>query len=582
MLALNLFSHPALADSHSLAGPLQQAPGGIPLWLWLLLPLAVLLLWLGRRQPEDGPSAASRKTSTIPATQEPAPETSSALVMPVVPPETIHESPAPVTAAPEEKAFSPQAYYDQGWQLIESGQLTAAVTAFDQALQANADWALAYLGKGTALLKLERYAEAIASFDAGMPGLTGEDMPRLPGGVLFAITAWLNRGRAKLKLGQTAAALSDFEQALQLDSTSVEATRAKGDALLGLGQQQEADECYRRANELSLSGMPASAAISKAPANASEVSASLSFAEPSEPESPDIAAESPPAPVPASVTSVDDPLEGVDTGAQPEPVGAIAPASSERQSLTIQSQRDCYALDSAQMDRLQDLATTLRLAPGSHTVRIASGTFSYWTDNRLFDPEPWVILWIYGGRFLNLKTQVEVGATWSTLNGYDDRLTLEVQEAATLCALFLDTYIDDNSGQIVLSVSDTETLTVDSRENCYLLDEAALNAVQTHANSTQLAPGTYVFQIEKGVFCYWSEEPKFAAEPWVMLWIYGGAVVNERTQVKVGATWASLNGYEDTVTLTVLETTTVSGLFFDTYKDDNSGEITLSITQKRA
>lgn len=124
-------------------------------------------------------------------------------------------------------------------------------------------------------------------------------------------------------------------------------------------------------------------------------------------------------------------------------------------------------------------------------------------------------------------------------------------------------------------------LVVDSRDNCYVLDAQRLNALQTPANSTQLEPGTYVIRIEKGAFSYWKDNQQFAPEPWVLLWIYGGIVVNKKTNVKVGATWSSLNGYNDTLTLDVLEATTLCGLFFDTYKTDNSGEITLSILKDR-
>ena len=123
---------------------------------------------------------------------------------------------------------------------------------------------------------------------------------------------------------------------------------------------------------------------------------------------------------------------------------------------------------------------------------------------------------------------------------------------------------------------------VDSQEHCYVLDQERLNALQSTANSTQLEPGTYVIRIERGAFSYWTkQQQKFAPEPWVMLWIYGGTVVNKKTGKKVGATWTSLNGYDDTLTLDVLETTTLCGLFFDTYKEDNSGEVTLSILKDR-
>lgn len=120
--------------------------------------------------------------------------------------------------------------------------------------------------------------------------------------------------------------------------------------------------------------------------------------------------------------------------------------------LTIRSNNDSLILDQGQLERLQSLANAAPLGPGKYIIRINSGTFSYWPDAPMFEPEPWVMLWIYGGRFTNQATNVEVGTTWVTLNGYDDVLKLEVLEETNLCALFLDTYKYDNVGQVILSI----------------------------------------------------------------------------------------------------------------------------------
>ncbi|NET14517.1 MAG: hypothetical protein F6K08_17635 [Okeania sp. SIO1H6] len=53
-----------------------------------------------------------------------------------------------------------------------------------------------------------------------------------------------------------------------------------------------------------------------------------------------------------------------------------------------------------------------------------------------------------------MKTNVETSATWSSLNGYDDTITLEVKETITVSALFLDVYEDDNSGEVTVSILD--------------------------------------------------------------------------------------------------------------------------------
>lgn len=62
------------------------------------------------------------------------------------------------------------------------------------------------------------------------------------------------------------------------------------------------------------------------------------------------------------------------------------------------------------------------------------------------------MLWIYGVRFLNLKTNKPFSVGWSILNGYDDTLTLAVSEQSKLCAFFFATEINDNAGAVTVSV----------------------------------------------------------------------------------------------------------------------------------
>lgn len=114
--------------------------------------------------------------------------------------------------------------------------------------------------------------------------------------------------------------------------------------------------------------------------------------------------------------------------------------------LTVHSQRHCYGIDPAKMQRLEQTAASRTLAPGTYMIRIQEGGFG---DRA----EPAVLLWIYGGRFINQDTGVAVNATWCSLNGYDDRLRLEVLEETTLAALFLDVYFGRNDTELVLSIT---------------------------------------------------------------------------------------------------------------------------------
>ena len=120
--------------------------------------------------------------------------------------------------------------------------------------------------------------------------------------------------------------------------------------------------------------------------------------------------------------------------------------------LKVHSKHNCFFLDADLIRKIQhETAVTTTLEPGTNIVKIRSGAFNYRTDSGTHG-EPIVLLWIYGGKVINKKTNVEVGATWSTLNGYDDALTLDVLESATLCAFFFDTYLEDNEGEVLLSV----------------------------------------------------------------------------------------------------------------------------------
>ncbi len=141
-----------------------------------------------------------------------------------------------------------------------------------------------------------------------------------------------------------------------------------------------------------------------------------------------------------------DQQDGVDTP-------AVAPASQHAtQTVKIHCRNNAVMFDQGQLNHIEhDVATTHSLIPGIYTLRIRDGVFNYDRDDT-HPGEPFVLLWIHGGTVVNKKTGVPVSSTWTTLNGYDDTLVLDVREPVTLCAFFVDTYPDDNSGEITLSV----------------------------------------------------------------------------------------------------------------------------------
>lgn len=117
--------------------------------------------------------------------------------------------------------------------------------------------------------------------------------------------------------------------------------------------------------------------------------------------------------------------------------------------LNVHSQRNCYRLSPEQMQEIQSKGTSVSLEPGTNIVKLREGAFGYDSER---NREPVVLLWIYGGKVINKKTNVEVAATWASINGFDDALVMDVVEPATLCAFFFDTHVPDNQGELTLSV----------------------------------------------------------------------------------------------------------------------------------
>jgi phosphate transport system substrate-binding protein len=119
-------------------------------------------------------------------------------------------------------------------------------------------------------------------------------------------------------------------------------------------------------------------------------------------------------------------------------------------TLRIDLQRHVYPLDFAAIDRLKQSAVSKILETGQYLLKIRNGGFGYQSDAS--KNEPWLLLWIHGGRVINKKTGKEVISTWSSLNGYDEVLSLDVLEETTVSAFFIDTAIDDNQGEVDLAV----------------------------------------------------------------------------------------------------------------------------------
>jgi hypothetical protein len=122
------------------------------------------------------------------------------------------------------------------------------------------------------------------------------------------------------------------------------------------------------------------------------------------------------------------------------------------QELKVQSQRNCFAFTGEQMRRIQEeTAVSIVLEPGINLVKLRPGA-SAANHPDPNHPDPSVMLWIYGGPVINQATDIEVTATWASLQGYEDLLSLDVKGRAHLCALFLDTALPV-AGTVEISVA---------------------------------------------------------------------------------------------------------------------------------
>lgn len=120
------------------------------------------------------------------------------------------------------------------------------------------------------------------------------------------------------------------------------------------------------------------------------------------------------------------------------------------------------------------------------------------------------------------------------------------------------------------------SLTVDGVKNTFAL--GSWGTLEKTAASQTLTPGTYVVRIKQGNFSFWGKGIR--AEPFVLIWMHGGSFINKATGVSTSATWSALNGVDDTLTVQVVKTTTLYGLFIDSNNRDNSGQVTLSILKE--
>ncbi len=190
---------------------------GLPGWLWLLLPLALLALaarWLSGRLSKRGPVVKDVQQSSMvppplpkvePKAEPVAPEP--AAVEPVAP-QPIAE-PIVVEPVVAPRGVDVPTLFIQASKLVEGGRYAEALPYLDEVVEAESNDALIWLNRGLALAGLGRRESAIESFDRAIalqPDLT---------------EAWIGKGETYVLLGREDDARTAFNKVVELRPTFV-------------------------------------------------------------------------------------------------------------------------------------------------------------------------------------------------------------------------------------------------------------------------------------------------------------------------------------------------------------------------
>ena len=132
----------------------------------------------------------------------------------------------------------PEPYSNLGIALYRLERFEEALASFDQALLRKPDYAEALNNRGNTLRHLKRHEEALACYDRVLQLRPGY------------LDAHVCRGNALSELHRHAQALASYERALQLNPNHVDALISRGNALHSLKRHEEALACYKRVLEL--------------------------------------------------------------------------------------------------------------------------------------------------------------------------------------------------------------------------------------------------------------------------------------------------------------------------------------------
>jgi tetratricopeptide (TPR) repeat protein len=150
---------------------------------------------------------------------------------------------APVAAEENQTPDAGTTFYNTGIKLLNSHEYERAITLFDQALASDttmirqSDALLyTYQGKSYALIKLEKYDDAIRTIDEGLAIYPNDTI------------LWNNKGASLFNLENYTEALKSYDMVLRFDQNFTLSLIKKGDILYKMGRFPEAADAYSKAN----------------------------------------------------------------------------------------------------------------------------------------------------------------------------------------------------------------------------------------------------------------------------------------------------------------------------------------------
>ncbi|MFW6264055.1 MAG: tetratricopeptide repeat protein, partial [Cyanobacteriota bacterium] len=129
----------------------------------------------------------------------------------------------------------PISWYNEGLKHATTGNVEAAIEAWDKTIALQPDFAEAWYNRGCALGQLKQPEEAIASYDKAV-----ELKPDY-------IEAWFNRGTMLFQVGRFEEAIASYDQAIEINPDDASFWYHRANALNELERLQEALDSYNKA-----------------------------------------------------------------------------------------------------------------------------------------------------------------------------------------------------------------------------------------------------------------------------------------------------------------------------------------------